>query len=143
MKKLTKKQKRANKRVYDTIRKEYNAVKDKADIKISYKQFKNRVIARKEAYGTTWKEAAKREARTETFLSAAERSRENLIEAIKDKHREAYNEIRNLSRDKGRFVSIKDNLVWDKERNGYLLGGKYFIDVTNSPEEVTITEIND
>ena len=109
MKKLTKKQKKANKRAYEIIRKEYNAVKDKG--KISYKQFKARVVERKKIYEITWKEAAKKEARTETFLSAAERSRENLIEAIKEKHREAYNEMRNLSRDKGKFVSIKDNLV--------------------------------
>jgi hypothetical protein len=49
-----------------------------------------------------------------------------------------------LSRSKGKYQSIKDNLVWDKNRSGYLLnadGKQYFIDVTNSPEEVNITEV--
>ena len=111
-KKLTKKQKAKNKSAYKAIRREYEKVKDKAPI--SYIQFKRRVKARAKKDEMTIKSAAKREARTETFLSAAERSRENILSGIKTKHREVYDEIKNLNklnRDKGRFQSIKANLT--------------------------------
>lgn len=140
--KLSKAKKAKNKAEYKAIRKEYNKVKDKANV--SYIQFKHRTQSRAKRDDISIKEAAKKEARTETFLKAPERSRENLIEALKTKHREAYDELKNLSRNKGKFQSIKGNLTWDKNRNGYVLnsGGKqYFIDVTNSPEEVNIEEI--
>ena len=108
----------------------------------------------------TIKSAAKREARTETFLTAAERSRENILSGIKTKHREVYDEIKNLSRYSGKtirdengritkragqFESISGNLEWDKERKGYTLnanGKNYFIDVSNSPEDIKVMEIN-
>lgn len=145
MRRLTKRQKAKNKAAYKKIRKEYEKVKDKSPMPITYKQFKARVMGRAKADDISIKEAAKKEARTETFLSPAERSRENLITAIKEKHAEAYGQIRNLSRnEKGRFTNIKDNMEWDKARGGYVLkaGSKsYFIDVTNSPEEVNIEEI--
>ena len=142
MKKLSKKQKAKNKAAYKVVRKEYNKVKDKADV--SYIQFKRRAKAKANADGISLKEAAKKEARTETFYSAAERSRENLVTAIKEKYKESYTELKNLSRNKGKYQSIKDNLSWDQARKGYVLnadGKQYFIDVTNSPEEVNITEI--
>jgi coproporphyrinogen III oxidase-like Fe-S oxidoreductase len=141
--KLTKTQKARNKAAYKNIRKEYEKVKDKAPV--SYVQFKRRVKSRAAKDNISIKEAAKKEARTETFFSAGERSRENLLTGIKEKHGAAYSELKNLSRSKGKFQSIKDNLTWDKDRKGYVLnaeGKQYFIDVTNSPEEVTITEIN-
>lgn len=142
-KKLSKTQKAKNKAAYKNIRKEYDKVKDKAPV--SYIQFKRRVKSRAERDDISIKEAAKKEARTETFLTAAERSRENLVEAIKTKHSEAYFELKNLSRSKGKFQSIKDNLTWDKSRGGYVLkasGKNYFVDVSNSPEEVNIMEID-
>lgn len=142
-KKLTKTQKAKNKAAYKAIRKEYDKVKGKAPV--SYMQFKHRAQSRAKRDDISLKEAAKKEARTETFLSAAERSRENLLESLKEKHSESYSELRNLSRSKGKYQSVKNNLSWDKERKGYVLnadGKQYFIDVTNSPEEVNITEIN-
>ena len=159
-KKLTKTQKAKNKSAYKAIRREYEKVKDKAPV--SYIQFKRRVQARAKSDNMTIKSAAKREARTETFLTAAERSRENILSGIKTKHREVYDEIRELNklnrysgktiRDEngkitkraGQFESISDNLKWDTERKGYIFnsnGTKYFIDVSNSPEDVKMTEI--
>lgn len=140
--KLTKTQKAKNQAAYKNIRKEYDKVKDKADV--SYVQFKRRVNSRAAKDNISIKSAAKREARTETFLSAGERSRENLLAGLKEKHSEAYADLKNLSRSKGKFQSIKENLKWDKDRKGYILNAgnkQYFIDVTNSPEEVNITEI--
>ena len=144
-KKLTKTQKAKNKAAYKAIRREYEKVKDKAPV--SYIQFKRRVKARAKKDEMTIRSAAKREARTETFLSAAERSRENILSGIKTKHREVYDKIKNLNklnRDRGRFQSIRSNLIWDTERKGYTLnsnGKKYFIDVKNSPEDVKVMEI--
>jgi hypothetical protein len=109
-KRLSKAQKAKNKAANKAIRKEYNKVKDKAP-NVSYMQFKHRTQARAKRDDISLKEAAKKEARTETFLKAPERSRENLIEALKTKHREAYNELKNLSRNKGKFQSIKGNMT--------------------------------
>jgi len=144
-KKLSKTQKLKNKRANANIRKVYNKLNEETKQVVSYIQFKRRAKARAKKDNISIKMAAKKESRTETFLSPAERSRENLVESIKEKYKDAYKELRNLSRVKGRFQSIKDNLTWDKDRKGYILtaGDKhYFIDVTNSPEEVNITEID-
>lgn len=106
------------------------------------------------------KNAAVKESRTDTIWEPWERSRDNLISGLKTKHHEAYDKLRNLNRYSGKtirdengkitkkagqFESIAGNLTWDKERKGYILNAgnkQYFIDVTNSPEEVNITEIN-
>ena len=150
MKKLSKTQKAKNKALYKTIRKEYNKVKNSPEnIRggkpvVDYIGFKRRVKARAKNNNISIKEAAKQEARTESFLGAGERSRENLVTALKEKHRAEYNELRNLSRSKGKFQKISGNLNWDKDKGGYVLnadGKQFFIDITNSPEEVNIVEI--
>ena len=108
-KKLTKKQKAKNKSAYKAIRREYEKVKDKAPV--SYIQFKRRVKARAKSDNMTIKSAAKREARTETFLTAAERSRENILSGIKTKHREVYDEIKNLSRYSGKTIRDENGRI--------------------------------
>lgn len=141
-KKLTKAQKAKNKTAYKNIRKEYEKVKEKADI--SYIQFKRRTVARSKKDNISIKNAAKKEANTETFVNAAERSRANLLEGLKTKHREAYDQLKNLSRQRGKYQKIQTNLEWDKDRGGYILnadGHQYFINVSNSPEEIEIEEI--
>jgi hypothetical protein len=110
-KKLTKAQKAKNKAAYKAIRKEYEKVKNKSTVEISYIQFKHRVQSKAIKDNITIKKAAKKEARTETFMTAGERSRENLLKSLKEKHSGAYNELKNLSRSKGKYQSIKDNLV--------------------------------
>ena len=119
-KKLSKTQKAKNKAAYKAIRREYEKVKNSKEnykdgkMIVDYKGFKNRTLARAKRDKMTIRAAAKREARTESFLSAAERSRENILSGIKTKHREVYDEIKNLNklnRDKGRFQSIKANLT--------------------------------
>lgn len=147
MRKLTKRQKAQNRANYNRIRKVYDSVKDKADI--TYKQFKNRVLARAESANISVKEAARVESRTETFLSAAERSRENLLKSLKSDHAEAYKEIKSLSRtEKGTFKKLEFN--WNRDKKAYTFTGwdkkkkemkEYFIDVTNSPETVEIKEV--
>lgn len=143
MKKLTRRQKAINAKNYATIRKYYEIAKTKMTKeqlgRITYKGFKKRVMAYSQAKDISIKEASKRYVNSEAFTTPAERSRYNLVEAIKEKFPEQYQDIRNLSRNKkGQFTSVKQNLVWDRDRAGYILGGKYFIDVTNSPEDVII-----
>lgn len=145
-KKLTKTQKLKNQKKYEKIKKAYNEVKDKNDL-ITYKQFKNRVQAQMEANPSlNLKGAIKKVQNTESFTSAAERSRANFLEALKKDFAEEYKEIRNLSRDeKGKFKKLK--LEWTKHGDswGYSFTGKqglrYFIDVKNSPEEVLVYAI--
>lgn len=145
-KKLTKTQKIKNQKKYEKIRKAYNEVKEKNEL-VTYKQFKNRVQAQMEANpNLNLKGAIKKVQNTESFTSAAERSRSNFIEALKKDFGEEYKEIRALSRDeKGRFKKLE--LEWTKhgDKWGYSFTGKkglkYFIDVKNSPEEVLIYAI--
>ena len=145
-KKLTKTQKLKKQKKYENIRKAYNEVKDKNKL-ITYKQFKNRVQAQMEANpGLNLKGAIKKVQNTESFTSAAERSRTNFIEALKKDFAAEYKEIRNLSRDeKGKFKKL--DLEWTKHGGswGYSFIGaqglRYFIDVKNSPEEVLVYEI--
>lgn len=144
-KKLTKKERTARKRKYDLIRKYYNVAMSKADKetqnRITYKRFKNRIRFRMETDNVDLKTALKKEINTETYTTAAERSRTNLIESLKEDFKSDYDKLRNLSREKGRFKALKENLEWSTEFKGYLVGGRYLIDVTNSPEQVIITDI--
>lgn len=116
-KKLTKKQKAKNKSAYKAIRREYEKVKYSKEnyqdgkMIIDYKGFKNRTLARAKRDKMTIRAAAKREARTESFLSAAERSRENLLESFKTKHREVYDEIKNLSRYSGETIRDENGRI--------------------------------
>ena len=108
------------------------------------------------------KNAAIKESRTDTIWEPWERSRDNLMSGLKTKHPEAYDKLKNLGsrysgktiRDEngkitkrtGQFQSITDNLTWDKERKGYILNAgdkKYFIDVSNSPETVSVVELKE
>ena len=146
-KRLTKAQKLKNKKKYEKIRKGYNEVKDKNEL-VTYKQFKNRVQAQMEANPSlNLKRAIKKVQNTETFISAAERSRTNLIEALKKDFREEYKKIRKLNgRDENRKYR-KLELEWTEHDKKWsysftgIDGVKYFIDVTNSPEEVLVYEI--
>lgn len=145
---LTQKVKRVNRSKYKNIRKAFNKLKREGRLpetytgELTYLQFKHRVEWREEAEGLSTKKAITKEMNTETFVSPAERSRRNFIQGLKEHFKDDYNDLVKKSRDKqGRFKSIMENLVWDNERKGYILGGKYFVDVSNSPEEVIIFEI--
>ena len=140
MKKLTKAQKARNRAKYNYIKRAW----ERTDKSITYVQFKNRVLLRAEAKGISYKEATKKEMNTETFVSAGQRSRHNLIQAIKEKHDVEYKELRNLARDRGKYINIEDNLDWDEDYGQYVLRAgehHYLIDVSNSPEEVYIREV--
>lgn len=116
-KKLSKTQKAKNKAAYKAIRREYDKVKySKENYKdgkmiIDYKGFKNRTLARAKKDKMTIRAAAKREARTQSFLTAAERSRENILSGIKTKHREVYDEIKNLSRYSGKTIRDENGRI--------------------------------
>ena len=144
--KLTVRQKKKNEVKYNKIRTGYNQVKDK-NVDISYKQFKKRVEAQMEANPSyTLKEAIKKVQNSETFTTASERSRENFINALKKDFADEYKQIRNLSRtETGKFKKI--DLEWTKHGNkwGYSFVGvaalRYFIDVSNSPNEINVYAI--
>lgn len=146
-KKLTDAQKKKNKAMYKQIKKGYEKTggKTSSGNKISYIQFKHRVEARMSSGKLNVSQAIRKELNTESFKSAAERSRTNLLSAIKEEYRDVYDQIKNISRDEnGRFSSISSNLTWNSSRGGYTIqykGTTYFIDVTNSPKEVSMYAI--
>lgn len=88
------------------------------------------------------KAITKKRLNRETYTSPAERSRVNMMQGLKEKHRDVYNVIRKLSRDeRGQFKKVEDNMTWNKDHGGYVIGGRYFVDVQNSPESVSIIDL--
>ena len=116
---------------------------------ITFTQFKHRVQARAKAEGTTIRKAAYREKNTLSFTSAAERSRTNLIDTMREKYPDYYRTLTNINKqlrdDKGHFTSIRSNMKWSKEYNAYMIGdsytGVFIIDVSNSPEQIYLTQV--
>ena len=112
---------------------------------ISYRQFKERVYAMMKIHGITARQAAQKVLNTESFTSAAERSRENLIHAIRKEFPEDYKIIveynRRMRDAQGHFVSTKSNLEWSEYYGAYVLGGRYLIDVTDSPKQINIIDL--
>lgn len=116
---------------------------------ITFTQFKHRVQARAKAEGITIRKAANREKNTLSFTSAAERSRTNLIDSIKEKYGEEFHKLTDINRklrdEKGHFTSMRANMKWSTEYNAYMIGndetGIFIIDVSNSPEQIYLTQI--
>lgn len=120
---------------------------------ITFRQFKNRVKARAKIEGKTILQAAKKERNTESFTSAAERSRTNLLDKIKEKYstgpNSTWEDLKNINKrirdPQGHFTSMRENMIWDRDLKGYVIGdditGMYLIDVTNSPEDIFVTRI--
>lgn len=144
---MTKKAKRINRQ----IRKIYHTtggVTLEGD-PITFRQFKNRVMARAKSEGITIRKAALKERNTESFVSAAQRSRYNLTEKIREEFPEQFKQLTEINRgvrdSKGRFTKLYNNLVWDKQRKGYVITDRYeqeyLIDVSNSPKTIGITPI--
>lgn len=120
---------------------------------ITFRQFKNRVKARAKIEGKTVLQAAKKERNTESFTSAAERSRTNLLDKIREKYstgpNSTWEDMKRINKGirdpQGHFTSMRENMVWDRDLKGYVIGnditGMYLIDVTNSPEDIFVTRI--
>ncbi len=145
-KRLSKAQKAKNKRAYKTIRKYYEIARSKMSEeqrrRITYIGFKHRVQATMIEKDLNVRKASEKVVNSEAFTTPAERSRVNLKEAIREEFKSDWEELRKLSRDKhGRFKKVEENLEWNKERGGYVLGGEYFIDVSDSPKEIRIIKL--
>jgi hypothetical protein len=114
---LTRTQKRKNAELYQIIRKGYNnLIETRNDVDLTYIQFKNRVLAMKQATGLSTIKSIKKVYNTEDIVSPAERSRVNLLQALREKFSTEYNKIVSLTRDpKGRFISsekLRGKLEW-------------------------------
>lgn len=84
------------------------------------------------------KRQIRKELNTEEYTSAAERSRANLVEALKGEFPDEYKTLRSKL---GQFESVKNNLSWNQNYGGYVFMGRYLIDVSNSPKTVNIVEL--
>ena len=120
---------------------------------LSKQQFRHRVQATMDAYDLSPQQAVKKVLNTERFVSAAERSRTNLLKAMRKEFNADYKELVRLNRQiargpKGQFTSLRANLQWDENLGTYTISGtrngkpvKYMIVTTNSPKGVSIEEI--
>lgn len=143
-KKLTDRQKLNNKKKYALIRKYYNKIDTTS---MTYKAYKSRVMYLAKDSDLSLSKAAKKLNNSEIFTSAAERSRTNMINAMKDKFKDSYKEMQQLMRDeKGHYKNISKSLTWDKDRGMYTFTDKnnklYGIDTTNSPENIYLVALD-
>jgi len=141
--KLTIKQKRKNKAMYNYIRKVYN----KTNKEITYKQFKARVINKAKGTGKSYKEVAIEESRTRTFMSAEDISRENILKGIKEKFSDEYKNIRKHAGKFEKGEKLTDKLEWDEDYGAWVIvnnnGKRTLIDVTNSPAGVRFVDLGE
>lgn len=121
---------------------------------VSYETWKRRVRAKMRNdpryEGLDIYQAAKKYMNTEQYVTAGERSRTNLLNAMKGyaskrfEGKNMYQELQYLSKQEGKYgrsVFSKINLTWNKALRRYefsALGVLYYIDVTNSPEDIFI-----
>lgn len=131
-----------------------NADKINRTHEVSYETWKRRVRAKMKNdpryEGLDIYQAAKKYMNTEQYVTAAERSRNNLFEAMKGyaskrfEGKNMYQELQYLSKKTGKFgrsVFSEINLTWNRDKRRYefsALGVLYYIDVTNSPEDIFI-----
>ena len=120
---------------------------------LSKQQFRHRVQAEMDAHDLSPQQAVKKVLNTERFVSAAERSRTNLLNAMRKEFNADYKELVRLNRQiargpKGQFTSLRANLQWDESLKTYTISGtrndkfvKYMIVTKNSPKSVYIEEI--
>ena len=69
-----------------------------------------------------------------------------MLNSIKEKYPDVYHKLVELNKsefrdEKGRYMSLMDNLEWDQDLGAYTLGGIYLIETTNSPTSVHITSL--
>ena len=121
----------------------------------TFEQFQNRVMRRfKDGFDIlklkryTLKQALAKEIHSTAFTSYSSIAKENILNSIKDKFPDVYKEIVDkIGRVKqyGKFVPTYEQLYWDKEKGKYTFvdkeGNKWLIDITNSPEEVFIEQV--
>ena len=126
---------------------------------ITKKALKHRIQASMKLYDLTAKQAGKKVLNTQEFTTAAERSRKNILQAMRKEYHDEFEKLVNLNKEigrdeHGRFTSLKNNLIWDKELKAYVIIGhrkvgndwvqvKYMIVTTESPKRMFVEEIWD
>lgn len=93
----------------------------------------------KAVYGTSINSAVKKYSESTVFTPYAERATNNIVSALKD-----FGQLKPLTTmirdERGHFTKFDRNqLKWDRAAGGYVYMSKVFIDVTNSPESITLS----
>lgn len=143
-KKLTKAQKAKNKIISKQIRKVW---REKAKGKMSFSDFKKRVINRSVGTGETIKESARRVGNSYGlgFGDYKKQAKENLLSSMKEKFRATYDELRRKAGRFGKGEHLIDRIEYDKQQDTYVLtsstGDRYRIDADQSPKQMYLTKI--
>lgn len=137
---LSYRQKAANKRKYAAIRKAWEG-SEAASQRLTYKQFKHRVQAVKGVRDV--KQAIKKVLGSETFVPYNIRAKANLLDTIRDRFPETYKQMRSLMRnEKGQFTNMLDSLSYDNDLGVYTFqdqaGNTYEVLLDSSPEDIYI-----
>lgn len=126
--------------LHDVFEKNREAITQAFGANAEFK-FINNVQAKKRLNETTIIGALHKLERSEAFMPYQERAYENVRSALKKYGK--WKEFQGLTRDyKGRYTAWDPNLMkWDKERGVYIYNGRVMIDITNSPEDVIVTQL--
>lgn len=95
----------------------------------------------KAVYETSINSAVKKYSESTVFTPYTERATNNIISALK-----SFGQLKPLTTmirdERGHFTQFdKTQLRWDRDLGGYVYMGKVFIDVTNSPENITLSRL--
>lgn len=143
-KRLTKTQKAKNKVISRQIRKVW---KEKAKGKMSFSDFKKRVINRSIGTGESIKESAKKVGNSYGlgFGDYKKQAKENLLASMKEKFRTTYDELRRKAGRFGKDEHLIDRIEYDSQQDTYILtsstGERYRIDKDDSPKQMYLTKI--
>lgn len=139
---LTKRQKAANRANYNRIRREYNKIENPD---VDYKTFKKMVLGRAEGTGESIKEAAKNVAHSRAFTSAEDVAKENILKGLKREFRDVYDELRWKAGRYEKGETLADKIEWSDKLQSYVMesstGERYMIDISNSPKQAQLIRL--
>lgn len=119
---------------------------------VDFRAYRRRVEADRLAKGTKRSKSARTVLNSEIFQPRADRSKANIINALRTKFPKEYLIMRNIMRDnKGHFTSYDSwysKMEWDRSLNDGSgawkfadgKGKEWYINVTNSPMEMSVEE---
>lgn len=110
-----------------------------ADTGVPLERFKAQIGAYKTVYGTSIRGAVNKYAGSTAFTPYTERATDNLIQGLKEfgQFKALTTSIRDA---RGHFTKFdRSQLHWERDYGAYVYAGKVLIDVSNSPERITLS----
>lgn len=96
--------------------------------------------------GESIKETAQKIAHGRRFTEAEQVAKENILSGLKKDFRDVYDQLRHKAGKYEKGETLKDKIEWNDKYQSYVMtsstGKKYMIDISNSPTEANLIELN-